>query len=179
MLQRVTAILILVVLLFNITGRHPAFKFKQWRIRKELSARIEKAFHGDDIQIVTVAKNSTALEWIRTGKEFRYNDKLYDVVRAEQNDSTINYYCISDEDESQLLSHYERFIHEQQSTGATAPGKSSLSILKIFFSLFYIPKQELADRLQNSLSQPQGEFYQCFYYDDFTSITVPPPKSIM
>ncbi|CAN5758250.1 hypothetical protein BH10BAC3_BH10BAC3_21750 [soil metagenome] len=178
MLQRITAILILTILLLSIASRYPAFKFEQWQIREAISRRIESLLPQKELHLVSIAKNSRDIEWIRRGKEFRYRGQLYDVVRSEAVADTINYYCINDDDETQLVKLYDSFALSQYNDTSSPVKNVSISVLKIFFSLIYIPKQEVAVLLPGA-SQHYNYCYRCFYSSASISIAAPPPKRLV
>ena len=179
MLQRITALIVLAILLLNVASRFPIFKFEQWQIRKAISRKIESLRADAELHVVSVAKNSPEIEWIRAGKEFRYKDELYDVVRSEESDGIINYYCISDGDETQLKKQYDGFIAAQYADDLSSSKSISINVLRIFFSLVYIPEQAAAVHPQWAFRQQYFHAYCCLYTNAYTSITGPPPKSIL
>ena len=178
MFQRITAIIVLTILLLNIASRYPAFKFEQWQIHKEISRRLESLLPEKELHRVSIPKNSKDIEWIRKGKEFRYKGQFYDVARSEEVADNVNYYCINDEDETKLANEYDSFVSSQHGDDSSASKNVSISVLKIFFSLIYLPKQEIAVKLPIAHLQPGNSCYCCFYSSAFISITGPPPKPV-
>ena len=45
------------------------------------------------------------LRWIKQGKEFIFNNQMYDVIKSEENNSYITYFVYADSSDYKLISH--------------------------------------------------------------------------
>lgn len=87
----------------------PAFHFLQNQARSEMKARIKAGVPEKELHQITFASEEDIL-WVRDGKEFKLKGRLYDVVRREGN----TFFCVDDEQETQLFAHLDELCREQQ-----------------------------------------------------------------
>jgi hypothetical protein len=138
MLQRIVAILILLVLLTGVGGYFVFFKAEQFALRCEMKERIKSSLPESQLQHFAFSKQKTSsLDWERRGKEFRLNGKMYDVVRTEAKGDTIHFYCLRDDKETKLFAGLDQLLKKEATAGKS--GKMAGGLLKIFFSFNSLP----------------------------------------
>lgn len=158
-MKRYCTILLLIIFLFDTGGSFVWFSLKQSAIRNDVGEEIEKGLDDSDLTLITVpADGETGLRWIRAGKEFAYHGELFDVVRIRKENRKINYYCLKDKKEKQLIADFNKNSNSRRESDKRIilldikyiPVKKDL---KLFLSsadltfpiLFYLYQSEPAD----------------------------------
>ena len=165
----------LFILLLNITGYYPIFKWEQFRVRKEIKRRIKESVPGNELQVITFSKKNHTVNWVRNGQEFRYKGKMYDVVRITTKGDSIHYFCISDTKETSLFTQLDELVKMQMSHPSDSAQHTARNLLKIFLSLNYLPSQPID--ISEEKVWEQNEFAYYFPYSEaFSDNTTPPPR---
>lgn len=55
---------------------------------------------------LSLKEETEKIAWTRKGKEFRYENQMYDVVKTEKGNNKITIYCIADKDEKAYQDHF-------------------------------------------------------------------------
>lgn len=136
---RVTALILTIVLLINTAWYYPVTHWQRSQIRREVKRNLKRAVPNDQLHLITArSAQDPVLQWTKDEKEFRYQGKMYDVVRSETSNGEIAYHCISDEEETRLFAQLDQQVQEQmdrqQDHGDGMPVKK---LLKAFHSLVY------------------------------------------
>ena len=74
-------------------------------------------FNKDDIE-----KNRIDFRWIHS-REFKYNGKMYDVVKKIEEDKQLFLYCINDEREKKLEEEFEKAVNKNSTENKQRPVK--------------------------------------------------------
>ena len=114
-MQTLTSIL-LFLMLFQQAGYLVIFKARQYQIRKEIKHRIKAGVPENELILLKIPQ---ALEKSRNpvfqrihAREFRYDGKMYDIVRSQVNGDTTWYYCIADVQETRLFANLEELVNQ-------------------------------------------------------------------
>jgi len=173
MLQKITACIILFMLLFGMGGHLILFKLERTAIRREIKERLEHSIPKEELCLIRFSTDKK-IDWKRKDKEFRYLGDMYDVVYKEYHAGVIHYYCIKDKEETKLLANLEKLVKEH--TGKTKQGKTAKNLLKVFLSLSYFPPGQITIALCFS----GGAVRKTEYSDQEISFVqdthTPPPK---
>lgn len=126
----------LLIFLFNAAGYYIAFKTEQFQIKEEIESEIRSGLNPEQLTIITINKAApSAVQWIEYGKEMRYKNDLYDVVRSDEDKNTITYYCINDAKEDSLAAalndHIDRHIISNK------PDKNSKKTIDTIIKLYF------------------------------------------
>ncbi len=70
--------------------------------------------------------------WVRDGKEFRYHDEMYDVLKSEIDKGKVIYYCVKDRDEKELESSFEKLLKKNQNNEGKSRNISQKELSKYF-----------------------------------------------
>lgn len=121
-MRRIVSIVFLLVFLFNIAGYYPVFLIQQQLIRKEVRLAIQQKASIEELVCISVSKSdSKLLRWIKDD-EFVYKGNLYDIVWMEkESDRAIHYWCINDDKEKSLLSHFEKEVNKNTDSNGSDP----------------------------------------------------------
>ncbi len=108
-----SSILFLLLLLFQSTGYFLFFKIQQHQIRHEIKHQMKAGVPETELVLLKIPlstqENRNEFQRIHS-KEFRYQGKMFDVVRQENQDGTTWFYCICDEKETLLFSHLDEQV---------------------------------------------------------------------
>lgn len=138
-MKKVAVLFLLSIFLFNTAGYYFVFKAAQYQVRSDIQNEIKSGFDSDELETLIINKNNlAAIEWLESGKEMRYHDQLYDIVKSTETSSTITFYCINDIKEKSLFSKLEDHINTH--VLSTVPVKNNSSkklfdtVVKVYFS---------------------------------------------
>ncbi len=128
---RFSALLLLMVMLVNTAWYYPVTHYHRGQIRREMKRRIKSAIPEHQLHIITVQNTSDpSIKWMKENKEFRYKGMMYDIVKSRKTDSTIEYYCINDIEETILFDQLDQKVQEkmdhQEENGQGIPVKKLL-----------------------------------------------------
>jgi len=103
MLRKSTAILLLILFIYNIFGFYYYFIYKQNSVRSEIKTQIKNNVPQNQLIVLKFTKEQTTkLSFIKKN-EFRLNGKMYDIVKTTIKNNIITYYCINDTQEEKLF----------------------------------------------------------------------------
>jgi hypothetical protein len=106
-MKRVFAVLITLLFLFNIMGYYFVFSYNQNLVRNEMKRFIKAGYFEDSYIVLKISNPSFNPDFKRVDKgEFRYKDKLYDIVSEIQTGNVTTFRCINDKNEEKLLAGF-------------------------------------------------------------------------
>ena len=105
------AISLIIILIAQSGGSYLLIRGLQLRLKNEAHAKINEGLTHDQL-IVIKADEATSLIWTEDD-EFQWKGIMFDVVYTEIHDSVIWYYCYQDEDETELMALWDRYLHSQ------------------------------------------------------------------
>ena len=77
---------------------------------------------------------------------------MFDVVRSETRNDTVNYYCVNDVQETHLFAHLEEIINQQIDNDKSPFASAAKSLFKILNSLNYFHTERFVFNLAGSPS---------------------------
>ena len=165
-MKKYVSLIFLLIILFVGNGYDLLFIYIRHSVRREVMNEIRYGLKNKDLCLIVVsADKKNKITWVKTGKEFRYNGNMYDVVRVERKNNKTFYYCINDINEKTLIARYLK--HNKKSR--------ILLHLKKVLNLKYFPVQNII----NLTIQPQTiDYYTSLeiYHSIIIDKLSPPPK---
>ena len=140
-------------------------------IRSEMRSRMEESLPANLIVKLSFDLNNPedVPVWVREGKEFRYKDEMYDVLKSESINGKMVYYCVRDKDEKELEASFEKLLKKNQDN----QGKSKNNALKELSKYFPVAKPEVpAIQKKFNFNSVSISFYKSLEKD----ILSPPPE---
>lgn len=175
-MKKVAIIFLLFIFLFNTVGYYIVFKTIQYQIKSEVQFELKSGFDSDELETLTIDKsNITNIEWLEPGKEMRYNNQLWDIVKSTETSSSIIFYCINDAKEKSLFTKLEDHIKTHVATKSSNDDPSKKSIdttVKLYFLTDF------------SFSYIKELYNNCFFTpnSNYTSVFIktnsPPPEFV-
>jgi hypothetical protein len=111
------AVLLLVLMAVQIAGPMFAFSLLQNQIRREVRQRIKAGVSESDLVHLAIPKSleKTPNERFQRihSKEFRFDGRMYDIVRQEARGDTTYYACIYDHAETDLFAGLHRMMRDE------------------------------------------------------------------
>ena len=81
----------------------------RYNIQKEIRKEIKSGLKDDELTLIIESNDKKSdLQWIETGKEFRYKGEMFDVVRVKIKNEKKYYYCINDTKEKELIANFNK-----------------------------------------------------------------------
>jgi hypothetical protein len=83
-------------------------------IKENVEKKLVQSFKKSELTCIVIdAENSDKITWESLVKEFRFEDKFYDVVFTEIKGNQTYYYCLNDEDETRLELKINQLLDKQ------------------------------------------------------------------
>ncbi len=147
------------------------------RVEKKIKKALKESVSSDQLHYFEISNAQNLPDkvyWVKESKEFRFNNKLYDIVRKVVKNGRVYLACIDDKQEKELFGkldeHVERYITNYSKTKSEKNHKIEkkasdfydLPQSVVFFSQF-----KIIDYKHEKLKIVAG----------FNSLISPPPKS--
>lgn len=134
-MKKSLSILLLLAFGISIIGFFPLFKILQYQTRREIKLQIKQGIPENELHKIVFAANEKP-EWVREGKEFRYKNQMYDIVRKEKSNGSTIYYCVNDTEETQLFANLDVIVKKQMDDENSPIGNSIKVLMKIFSQVY-------------------------------------------
>jgi hypothetical protein len=134
-MKKTASIFLLLLLLLNTAGYFPLFRYLQSEIRSEVKTRIKLGVPEQQLCRI-VFDDEASVDWVKDGKEFRLDNRMFDVVRTETSRGKLIFYCINDLQEEALFAGLDEIIKKQMNDPRDTHGKSAKTIADSFNKIF-------------------------------------------
>jgi hypothetical protein len=154
--------------LFNIGGYYLWFSYVKNNIQKEIRREIRLGLSEKDLTLISVPVNDeSGICWIKPGKEFTFNGKMYDVVKITINNNRKIYYCIDDVKEKNLIAGFSKIPESNQKARKLLAGFHYIYVIHPE-SFFHIIETANLDYCIKSFDTASS----------VKEVTIPPPKPV-
>ncbi len=176
-MKKVLSILFIFIFLYNITGYFAVFKILQFKIRQEVEHEIKENPYAKNIVIISIPnKEIASLRWTKQGKEFKYKNELYDIVRRKSTKGKTIFYCFQDKKEKKLFTNLSHHIQIHTTTNTNQRRKANNYIKKLAKDYFFIFKNTSAF-FETSHNINYKDYIQA-YNSIFIEVLSPPPQFV-
>ncbi len=118
----------------------------------------------------SLSEVSNQIVWTRKGKEFKYNNEMYDIAKVEINKNEVTYYCIHDNDEKELTQVFDTILKKNSSSKKT----NDINLIKEL-SKYNLHTNNIS--LLNQSADLANTFIINLYISIQNDINLPPPKT--
>jgi hypothetical protein len=134
--KKTIAISFLFIILLFQYGHLIVFVIGEISIERDFEAQILQNIPDASLDRI---EDNNELSWEEEGREFTYQDKLYDVVRTKTEQGKKVYYALNDRKEKKLVDQFSRNMKTgHENADGTKSGKYSI---KFQSALFTVPEQ--------------------------------------
>lgn len=176
-MKKTAALFLLSIFLFNTAGYYIVFKAAQYSVKSEIQNEIRSGFDSDELETLIIHKtNLTDIEWLESGKEMRYNNQLYDIVKSVETSTTITFYCINDKKEKELFSKLENHINTHVVSTNPVKNDSSKKLIDTVIKLYF--SNQISFSLFQSESNSNYFSFNLIYTPALLEVNSPPPEFI-
>lgn len=166
----------LAALAVNLAAPTGAFVIKSNLIKKQMKRYALSKTDNADLERIAVPKEALYKRWrdFRTvhEREFRFDGRLYDIVRTDTTRDSIIFHAINDRDEEELI---KRFALRDDKTDPARPDKNAAMNGIKLFGFDWTPSNESDDSppiwIKTSYSASKDDLI-----DFIATIIDPPPK---
>lgn len=154
--------------LFNIGGYYLWFSYVKNNIQKEIRREIRQGLSEKDLTLISMPVNDeSGICWIKPGKEFTFNGKMYDVVKITINNNRKFYYCIDDVKEKNLIAGFSKIPESNQ---------KARKLLASFHYVYVIQPESFFHIIETA----NLNYYMKSFDTASTvkEVTIPPPKPV-
>ncbi|WP_435355126.1 hypothetical protein [Emticicia sp. SJ17W-69] len=178
-MKKLFSFLLLSIILLKIGGFVAILGIERALIREEMIENISHHIISDKLTcIIGNEQNLTKIEWERDGEEFWFEGELFDVVKTENNNGIISYFCISDKEEASLCAKIE---YLSQSLHENSPlNTASKDIIILIFQQIILPTYTLLNFENTIICLEKTKFPAILnlYFSSYISQILVPPQSI-
>ena len=121
--------------------------------------------------IFSLKEKNEKVEWEESRREFRYKDKMYDVVKIEIHKDSVVYFCLHDGDEETLLSNFDKLVKNSLGNNSKSKNNGVKELSKYNFNHI----NEIYLSVKNINFYPLRPH---FYRSITIEIQSPPPKIV-
>ena len=146
-MKRTLSLFIIVLLLANTFGFELFFAIELNICKKESEKAIFFLAEKDVLDIIKIKKDEQQKIINVDENEIRYNNNLYDIVKAEETNSEIIYYCYKDVKENNLIRGF-REVEKEQKNNRTKKGEARF-VLKNLVKNYIVQKIKIDNPLNN------------------------------
>jgi hypothetical protein len=162
------SLVLVLFLLFNVSGYYIWFNIAQDKIRKEIRSQIKAGLKDESLTIIRITEEiAPEIKWIRAKEEFTFRGEMYDVVKMEDRDGSKLIYCLNDVKEKKLIADFARKNDSNQKT------RKLLS----YFTYNFVFQPVILNNIREI-----SDLNFCIPVFDIKSkikeVAVPPPKSL-
>jgi hypothetical protein len=137
MIKTLTSLILLISMIFGLSAYMGVFKFRQYKVRKEIKALLKNSV-PDSLKIsftlAEISADPSQITWMHD-KEFRYKNEMYDIVSQTITDKGVVLTCIKDVKESGLFAELDAMLETQMNKDPYHHNSKS-QWLKLFQSLY-------------------------------------------
>lgn len=102
------------LLIVNSIGYFGIFRWHQYGLRQEMKQAIKQGLPEDQLTHFRFSHDDYAqLDWEEDGREFRFNNRMYDVVRMHRSATYVEVACVHDEQETRLFAQLDEWVYHQ------------------------------------------------------------------
>lgn len=138
MIKTLTSLILLISMIFGLSGYMGVFKFRQYKVRKEIKALLKNSV-PDSLKIsftlAEISADPSQITWMHE-KEFRYKNEMYDIISRIITDKGVVLTCIKDVKESGLFAELDATLETQMNKDPYHHNSKS-QWLKLFQSLHF------------------------------------------
>jgi|ERR1043165_2825055 hypothetical protein len=143
-MKKTAVICLLAIFLFNSMGYLVTFEVARLQARKEIDAKLSLLTQKDLAVITIPDERSQEIEWHEEGREMKYRDKMYDIIRIQKKGAYTTYYGIPDDREKLLYEGLDQYVENYMQNGAGKGNPSSKKVKEqttelYFNSIFELP----------------------------------------
>jgi len=168
LVRKLFSILLLACLCFSLIGYHLFFQFQIEKAKSEMFAFLKnQKHHKGVIEFCFKGADEGRLDW-ENDHEFRYQNKMYDVIEKNTDGKGLSILCIADDHETELVNEYQK---------SNKQNRSGDSVIELITASFILPKSFSADRSEKELNN-QYFNYSSSLDNISSSVAVPPPDFV-
>lgn len=178
-MKKLFSLLLLSIILLKIGGFVAILGIERALIREEMIEKISHHIISDELTcIIGTDQNLAKIEWERDGEEFWFEGELFDVVKTENNNGIISYFCISDKKEANLCAKIQFFSKTQQESSPI--NTASKDIIILIFQQIILPTYTLLnfENIIIYLEKTKFPAILNLYFSSYISQILVPPQSI-
>jgi hypothetical protein len=156
-------------------GYYIAFKAMQYEIKSDITSLINKGIDMDMTTVISIDKKEiNNIIFSDNGKEMSYKGQMYDVIKSEENKTTITYYCINDKEETTLYASLDEHISTHIINTVPIKSHSQKDITNDVVKVFY--QNKFAYSLYNSVTNFSFHTTNIVYTSAVIAPNSPPPE---
>ncbi|MGA9589352.1 MAG: hypothetical protein WBV11_05925 [Salegentibacter sp.] len=172
-MKKAFATFFLLVFSFTIVGVYMVFGLQLFQVKREMMQKIAGGVEaGKLVNITASAEHEIVL--FDGGKELRFKNTMYDVVKTEvdSNGKTF-YHCLPDLEETALLAGFQKLIK----AGSEHHDKNNTPLIFYKFLAEITPERH-SQSLPNLAQKSGNFFYSRHYSGPEPKLSFPPPRTI-
>lgn len=137
-MKKIFSLVLVFVLFYSIMGFYLNFEIEQFRIKEEVKEKIINNVPENELTLIKISSgDNEKITWMEDGREFKYEDKMFDVVKIKNENDTTYYYCFNDVRESKLLANLDKLVKEQTDNSKSRTNHNKQQINYFFHEILF------------------------------------------
>ena len=160
---------------YQMVGHNIVFYLLRYQIKREVKIMIMQNTIQSPFSIFTFRNtqlHSGELKW-ENEEEFKYQDKMFDIIKTQKDGGTTTFYCLNDKKEELLIKNFI-FASLKNNAQSNCTTPSAIQLLKFLGHYFLV----------SAFNKILSPFYRGISYDlysfkienPFLTIYSPPPQ---
>ncbi len=159
-MKKIFSWILLLIVALKIGGLLAILSVEKEMARKEMKQKIAASLDINSLTcIVGTSENLSKIKWEEEGKEFWFENELYDIVKTQTHHGIKYYYCLSDVKEKEVIAKIKGFTNSLKAKNPIG------NTTKVVLTLVLQPT------IYNHLYQPDFNIISYFLSTKFKSIT--------
>jgi hypothetical protein len=173
-LRKIVTILLLIVLFLSQVGYYFLYSLKRLDVQSERRDELKAGVPVNTLSTIILEENSAAIKWEEKGEEFYLDGILYDVASINKTPGKTYLYCLTDQNEQQLMKNVVKAVKSGNDTQDNE--RSSKHTIKFQFSDYIVTDFE---KLSHSGLIPQRKYSQidASLISSYKSVDIHPPQA--
>lgn len=168
-MKKALAAILLSIIFISQVGYYFIYTIHQYIIKEEVEREMLKHIPDSSLEVIIAEDLGSKIEWEEKGKEFSWNDKLYDVARIEIKNGKTYLYCLNDKKEKEILNDLVKAVNKNHDSK-----KERNNVKPVLIDMIVISSVEPVKTFSDS--SPYGSL-SVSPVSSFKEIKSPPPKA--
>ena len=174
-MKKFLAFILLALFIYQIIGFVPVFLMERMIVRKEIKKMIKASVPQHELTVFHFTEAEfDALQWVKPGKEFILNDKMFDIVRKSESSGNITVHVINDTQERQLFADLDDQVNRQADSSPSS--EAGIKLCKLFNSAIH---ESCGANITPGFTYIESNSFP--FVENFASISspidIPPPEN--
>ena len=149
----------------------------QYEIKSDITSLINKGIDVDMTIVISIYKKEiNNIIFSDNGKEMSYKGQMYDVIKSDENNTTVTYYCLNDIEETTLYASLDEHINTHVINTVPVKNHSQKDLSNDVVKVLY--QNNFSYTLYNCVTDFSFQTNNTVYTSAVIALNSPPPEFV-